>query len=1600
MATNVYDAFLRKKRFVYNENHRPIEVQHFVEKNMYSIQGYVWDESTIKKPKQIPSHLYALNENDVEQKSPLFSNVHALNSLTNKKSTISIPSLVNSQPANALSQQNKELGSSKPGSNQPIATSRNYAENAASLVSYTVENAFLSTQTQGNLLATFFKTGNGTVLHAQDFAYDKKGNVLRERFFGNLSGECHCPVILHANNTPVDNGTEIYSKYFNYKNDGHLSLLHIEYEDNGKGMVYDYKPQTDLVQAKYITERDFTTNQDNIRFREFYSYDENTTLTCLIKDDGTSPSQDDLTGVSERLLTYFYPRSTAPYGLPERIDEMYFDFQTQKEVLLKRLICHYTVQGKLIQQDHYDANNQYAYSLYWEYDAHGNTIKEVNALGEETLHAYDENDNLILTNGPYFGFFKKYTYDFVNRLTQYDEIQPDMTTYTTKYTYDYVGNKTQMIDRFGQVTQYFYDDLNRLVKTVQAPVVNEDAITIQPTEEIVYNELNKPVCLIDPNGYKTHLEYNSRGQVTSKTYPDGSNERFVYSLNGMLFKHIAVNQLMTVYHRDYLGRVGAEAIHAANGEMLSVTYQQYQGSKLIKKINAEGCETIYTYDGAGRLLSETCQDAYKTYTYDALGRVSIVSQAYGFEDKEVTFSCYEYDLLNRVTEESIKDGQGTVINCKKYVYNHAGQRVKVIEETEAGPSVTQVIYDLDKKPIKLIDAEGNETHIHYSFATINEIGMKVLQIETVDPHQVRTYQTYDTLGRLERTLKKDKDGIILMADLNRYNAAGQLIKTYHHVYANGEHIRDYITAWTYHLNGQIESQTEAANTLLQKSTFYHYNSFGQQIKLLKPDKTVIQYSYDPFGRLETLSASDNSIAYQYRYNLSHEIVEVIDHLNQTSTKRSYNLAGQLTEEELGNGLRFYYAYDRLGRVIHAALPDNSKIHYRYHATYLKEIERDHQGETYTHHYLDRDNSGNLLNMRLIKQAGNINYHYDILSRAISIQAPGWQQAIPKHGFDAVGLLKKSLAQDKIGLIENHYTYDDLHQLTSEKGHFPNTYHSDSIHNRLQKNQIPYEINLLNQIDSQNGYHYAYDFSGNLIEKLKDNQITFYRYDALNRLIEVQSDQELVNYTYDAFNRRLTRKSQSKTELFLYQGQNEIGTASVDGSIQQLRILSPTSPTELGSAVALELNGHLYAPIHDRQGHVVSLINAQTGQTTETYRYSAFGEEEIFDHEGQKISTSNCNNPWRYASKRIDPETNWIYFGRRYYDREVGRWTTADPLWFADGPNLYAYLHQSPLKSFDAFGYFDESSPLPEYDLDPLDFGGAFPSYEKSEIQSTSPLSSSIGEGVCKVAETCFPVMNSFFHGYVDGALDPLSTGLKRSPLLAAYNYFNTSETGFSESYQTKANQPHENFLCSTARAAGEFGGIVTNQIVANKVTVAVFGMAVSTIGAGCRIAGNISTKVNACSQTIFKAAFGSAASEATVCCEMLAQKGSVPVACEINTITSKLAQEVGKKGADFIGSANGVVIPTSRKVLEKGFQEAGFTTYPTRAPGLGYNLPNNLKVRVMEPSGEAGLRASFQHSRDSPINPFTGKPPQRPKHIKDISTLEYVRQYTHLDLSP
>ena len=364
---------------------------------------------------------------------------------------------------------------------------------------------------------------------------------------------------------------------------------------------------------------------------------------------------------------------------------------------------------------------------------------------------------------------------------------------------------------------------------------------------------------------------------------------------------------------------------------------------------------------------------------------------------------------------------------------------------------------------------------------------------------------------------------------------------------------------------------------------------------------------------------------------------------------------------------------------------------------------------YFHVYDDFDKAGLSLKSTTILQ-DEVKRSYDLMKRPFAVESRLFKQN--EVNYDPAGRLRRCRTQDPIGSYHVKLEYDDNDHLIMEEGHRTHVYACDSLHNRLSKNHVSHASNGLHQLIHNGEWTYRYDDAGNLKAKEKENETTLYRYDALDRLIAVETAGKEIHYTYDPFNRRVAKILNGQTTSFLYAGQNEIGSVNASGHIEELRVLGQSHGAEIGASIALELHGQIFAPSHDFQGNIVSLADA-AGNPKETYRYTSFGEPTIYNGEGQEICSSL--NPWRFSGKRADEETGFVYFGRRYYDPVNGRWITADPSGLDDGPNLYAYLHHSPLQAFDFYGLEEE----PYYPLRNVDFHdkSPHPSQEKKEPSS-------------------------------------------------------------------------------------------------------------------------------------------------------------------------------------------------------------------------------------------------------------------------------------------
>lgn len=1116
----------------------------------------------------------------------------------------------------------------------------------------------------GNLMTKTLEDSSGKITSCHHYIYDERGNILESWLFGNLTGKNQTSPVLNKG-IPYENGCDRYLKRCTYSDDGYNHLL--TEEDGRKIIQYLYAPKNDLVQAKLIA--DIT---GKIRYREFYTYNVNGALTRIVADDGCLSTEND-SSITERHITTIQYREQFPIGLPQIIEEKYLDINTNKEKLLTKVENFHDALGRIVQQNHYNADNKLRYSLKWEYDLHGNVLKETNPLGYTSTYSYDANDNLITEQHPGNPFYTLYTYDYANRMISSEDVHSDFIL-STRYDYNLLSQKTSSFDWQGNETNFVYDRLGRVIQTIH-PAVIESGNVYRPVECTEYDNADNPVVKIDPSGNRTDFLYNVRGQPCIIRHPDGAVERNEYTIDGLLEKNIALNGTTTHFEYDYMGRLCRKEIRSPDGQLLSTCSAVYNHFHKLYEIDSAGHRTDFQYDAAGRLICITKGVVKTKYHYDNCQRLIKTLEYFGPGENDFIAKVQEYDVMDRIIEERTEDSKCQILTRFSSVYNERGECIQSLSYHQTKPTITTLTYNAYGDVEKVTDPQENttQTHFYYSYITAN--GQCVFAKETVDPLGNILFLEYDPLSRLKFEIKKNAMGLVLQKREFIYDACGNCVRQIEHVFTPGEADKRLVHAFEFDCNHQLIRWIEAAGTPEQRQTRYAYNFYHQKTTTVKPDGVELYYLYDWLGRLSSFKSSDESIHYQYNYDANSNIIQVDDLVHHTSTTRKFDENNRMTEETQANGLTVKYAYDSLARPLQMTLPDQSMVTYEYNSLHLSKVKR---GD-FTHTYLTYNQAGLLEKAQMIGKSGHINYTIDSCKRLTKIRTKKWEEQIPKNGFDKAGNLLEKVTHDDIGENKAKFTYNTLYQLTSEKGHVKHTFAYDSLYNLVQLDKTNHQINALNQLLNDGFEKCTYDQNGCLIQKGKLK----FTYDALDRLASVVDGEKKITYTYDDLNRRLSTTTSSGTVRYIYQGKNEIGACDETGRIKQLRVLGLGKGAELGASILFELDDCTFAPVHDISGNVCALIDPFTGKTVETYRYSAFGKETLYDNTSRPISHSI--SPWRFASKRTDDETGFVYFGERYYNPEISRWVTADPLGLSAGPNMYTYLFNNPLNNCDLYG---------------------------------------------------------------------------------------------------------------------------------------------------------------------------------------------------------------------------------------------------------------------------------------------------------------------------
>jgi RHS repeat-associated protein len=335
------------------------------------------------------------------------------------------------------------------------------------------------------------------------------------------------------------------------------------------------------------------------------------------------------------------------------------------------------------------------------YDAAGNPLTHMDAMGVVATSAYDALNRIISTTYTATTQNVSYAYDEANSVTGCSTSSPvgRLTRIiekkvTTVYCYDAHGNvlqKKQVLGTQTDTTAYTYTSANRL-KTIQNPDGTIVSYTYDTTGHI-------SSIAVTPDGSSTAITVVSSvtwmpfGPVSSYTLGSGQTITRTYDANYRL-TDLTSTALNLHFARDLMGNINA--IGSASGASPATETYAYDPLYRLKEVSDSGkaLET-YTYNKTGDRLSKTSSGlATGTYGYKAnthwLTSIGTSTRAYDANGNMTGDSTsgqayvFGYSARNRLV--SVTLGGSTV---GTYTYNALGQRIEKV----AGSVTERYAYD-------------------------------------------------------------------------------------------------------------------------------------------------------------------------------------------------------------------------------------------------------------------------------------------------------------------------------------------------------------------------------------------------------------------------------------------------------------------------------------------------------------------------------------------------------------------------------------------------------------------------------------------------------------------------------------------------------------------------------------------------------------------------------------------------------------------------------------------------------------------------------------------------------------------------------------------
>ena len=476
-------------------------------------------------------------------------------------------------------------------------------------------------------------------------------------------------------------------------------------------------------------------------------------------------------------------------------------------------------------------------------------------IANYVVYGYDKAGNVTSMKTANETQETKYEYDKQNRL----QTLTDPMGKTETYTYDRNNNLETITDRNGNLTTNKYDELNR-VKDVRVKLAKS---TTNVPEFLAYGYASTGLLTREENENLTiSYEYDNAGRLIKQTErPAGTSgqqdvvKSFEYDIHNnrtgftltqnsatrqnMSYKYNNMNRLFEVY--DF-GVKQATYEYYANGNRKSLTYPN-------------GITTTYTYNHANLVTSLTNKKGTTTlssyvYTYLLDGNQD------SKKDHKQVQTVYTYDGLGRLTKEveTVPAGaRGLGVErtvSRSYTFDKAGNRATMaVSTTEGAKNESYTMeYEYDKNNRLLFERNkpvapsGATIVTAYSYDLNGNQLSK--QIGNTSDIETRAYDVFNRLKGISpnstnATYTYRPDGLRLSKSLDGQSTV--------HIW-DGGNITLELDA-----NGVLKSRFVRGMNLIkmvkpQDESYYLFNANGDVVQLASAAGDVVRnYYYDAFG---------------------------------------------------------------------------------------------------------------------------------------------------------------------------------------------------------------------------------------------------------------------------------------------------------------------------------------------------------------------------------------------------------------------------------------------------------------------------------------------------------------------------------------------------------------------------------------------------------------------------------------------------------------------------------------------------------------------------------------------------------------------------------